>query len=582
MESIPKKPLLFGLFVSKPHKIWAVSAVVFVLIGVALDSLLVVVLKNLTDSIASPDINFQHVWIWTIAWPILYMIADSSWRSSGFTGGRWFMGLRKTAFQELFEYISLHSKEYFNNRFSGALVNKISNAVDGSEYLFERILWKFMPTTFSVLWFTFIAGLNDVRLGAIIFVWASIFITINILFAKKLQPYSLSFADSQSVLKGRIVDSLSNISLIHEHAYLPQEKRYIGGFINKQFKAGVKHWWVGEWMLFANQVMIFAFLALMVIFSVYLFQTQLITVGTVVMVINIGSALSFQLFFLGQELKDAARYYAQIKEGLEEILLPHFIKNSVGAKELVVSKGQISFEKIDFEYENAKVFNSFSLSIPAAQRVGLVGKSGAGKTTFVALLLRHFETQKGAIKIDNQSIQNVTLDSLRKSISFVPQDTTLFHRTILENISYGSPNALKKDVVTAAKLAQAHNFITKLPKRYDTLVGERGVKLSGGQRQRIAIARAFLKNSPILVLDEATSSLDSESEHAIQISLDKLLRNKTVIAIAHRLSTLKKMDRIVVIDNGTIVEQGNPTDLLKKKDGVFKNMWEHQVKGFIL
>jgi ATP-binding cassette, subfamily B, bacterial len=582
MESIPKKPLLFGLFVSKPHKIWAVSAVVFVLIGVALDSLLVVVLKNLTDSIASTQLDFKSIWFWAIAWSVLYIVSESLWRSSGFAGMRWFMGLRATAYQKLFEYISLHNKDYFNSRFSGALVNKISNAVDGSEYLFERILWKFMPTLASILWFTFIAGIHDIRLGTIIFIWAFIFTAINIFFAKKLQPYSIDFANSQSILKGRMVDSLSNISLIHEQAYLPQEKRYIGGFINKQYKTGIKSWWVSEWILFINQIMIFIFLLAMVISSVYLFQISIITVGAVIMILSIGAQLGFQLFFLGQELRDAARNYAQIQEGLNEVLLPYFIKDDVNAKLLKVSKGHISFEKIDFDYENTKVFNSFSLSIPAAQRVGLVGKSGAGKTTFAALLLRHFETQKGEIKIDNQNIQNVTLDSLRKAISFVPQDTTLFHRTILENISYGSPNALKKEVIQAAKLAQAHDFIAKLPKGYDTLVGERGIKLSGGQRQRIAIARAFLKNSPILVLDEATSSLDSESEHAIQISLDKLLKNKTVIAVAHRLSTLKKMDRIVVVDDGKIIEEGNPSDLLKKKDGAFKNMWEHQVKGFIL
>jgi ABC-type multidrug transport system fused ATPase/permease subunit len=239
-------------------------------------------------------------------------------------------------------------------------------------------------------------------------------------------------------------------------------------------------------------------------------------------------------------------------------------------------------EAIDFEYENTSVFKDFSLHIPAGQKVGFVGRSGAGKTTFVSLLLRHFDIQKGAIKVDGQNITDVTLESLRRAIAFVPQDTSLFHRTIRENIRYSNPDANDEAVYRAAKMAQAHDFITKLPDGYETLVGERGVKLSGGQRQRIAIARAFLKNAPILILDEATSSLDSESEHAIQVSLEELMKNRTVIAIAHRLSTLKKMDRIVIIEDGNIVEDGNPEALLQRTDGVFKNMWEHQVKGFIV
>jgi len=281
-------------------------------------------------------------------------------------------------------------------------------------------------------------------------------------------------------------------------------------------------------------------------------------------------------------MRNTAGYYGEAKEGLEEILSEHVIKDSPNAKVLKVSKGEILIESIDFEYENTRVFKDFSVVIPSGQKVGFVGRSGAGKTTFVSLLLRHFDVQKGQIKIDGQNIFDVTLDSLRRAIAFVPQDTSLFHRTIRENISYSNPDATEAEIKHAAKLAQADEFIDKLPNGYGTLVGERGIKLSGGQRQRIAIARAFLKNAPILMLDEATSSLDSESEHAIQLSLEKLMKDRTVIAIAHRLSTLKKMDRIIIIDNGKIVEDGSTNELLKKADGIFKNMWDHQVKGFII
>jgi ABC-type multidrug transport system fused ATPase/permease subunit len=316
--------------------------------------------------------------------------------------------------------------------------------------------------------------------------------------------------------------------------------------------------------------------------SLYLFQKGSITVGVVVMIITIVGLLTNQLFFLGQQLRDAAKFYGQTKEGLEEILTKHRIVDAPNAQNVHFSRGDIALQAVNFSYDNSSVFKNFSINIPAGQKVGLVGRSGAGKTTFVSLLLRHFDIQEGTITIDGQNIQEVTLESLRRTIAFVPQDTSMFHRSIKENISYGMPQATFAEIKKAATMAHADKFIEKLPKKYETLVGERGVKLSGGQRQRVAIARAFLKNAPILILDEATSSLDSQSENAIQESLETLMKGRTVIAIAHRLSTLKKMNRIVVIENGKIVEDGDPNELLKHPDSIFKIMWNHQVRGFIL
>ncbi len=579
---IPKKPFLFGIFASKPHKLWAFAAFTAVIVGTALDKFSVIVLQKLTDAIAIRPIIFSTVWFWALFFPVLYLISHVFWRLSGFSGMRWFMGLRSSAYQYLYEYLSLHSKDYFNSRFAGSLVNKISNAVDGVDGLFEKILWRFTQLFFGIVFYTLIAGASSLPLGIIIVVWSVFFLSINFWFAKKLQPYSYIAAKSVSTLKGRIVDSLSNISLVHEYAYIAGEREYIGGFVKKQHHSGLKSWWISEWVLAANGGMIFIFILAMMISSIFLFQNQLITIGVVVMVISIVGDLTGQLFFVGQEIRDASRLYGQIREGLDEILHEHLIVDAPNATNLQFSKGDISIQNIDFNYENTKVFKDFSIEIPSGQKIGFVGRSGAGKTTFVSLLLRHFDVQSGTIKIDGQNIQEITLESLRQAIAFVPQDTSLFHRTIRENISYSNPQATSAQIKSAAKLAQAHEFIQKLPDGYDTLVGERGVKLSGGQRQRIAITRAFLKNSPILILDEATSSLDSESEHAIQISLDKLMKGRTVIAIAHRLSTLKKMDRIVIIEDGKITEDGTPEELLKKTNGAFKNMWDHQVKGFIV
>jgi ATP-binding cassette subfamily B protein len=582
VKKIPRNPILFGIALSKMHKKWAIGALIAVFVATALSRLSVVILSKLTDAISANPLLINTVWLWAIAYTSLFFIAENVWRISGFTGMRWFMNFRFAGYQSLYEYLTLHSKDYFNSRFAGSLSNKITHAVDGTQSLFEKILWQFSPLILGLFWYTIFAFYSNLWLGLIIIVWSTIFLGINTWFAKKLHPHSFKSAKTGSTLKGRIVDSLSNISLVHEYAYITGEREYIKDFVKKDRDTGLTLWRMSEWMLFTNGILIFIFMGLMVGTSILLFQQKIVSAGVVIMVIAIVLKLSDQLLFLGQEIRDATRYYGEAKEGLTEILREHIIIDAENAVTLKAEKGAITISAMNFKYDNTKVFENFSLKIPAGQKIGLVGKSGAGKTTFVSLLLRHFDIQKGDIKIDGQSTATVTLESLRRVIAFVPQDTSLFHRTIKENISYSNPKATDAEIHRAAELANADEFIAALPQRYETLVGERGVKLSGGQRQRIAIARAFLKNAPIIVLDEATSSLDSESEHAIQLSLEKLMKERTVIAIAHRLSTLKKMDRIVVIKSGRIVEDGKPENLLRKPNGVFKNMWDHQIKGFIV
>jgi ABC-type multidrug transport system fused ATPase/permease subunit len=272
--------------------------------------------------------------------------------------------------------------------------------------------------------------------------------------------------------------------------------------------------------------------------------------------------------------------YGEMQEGLQEIFVPYQIIDAPQAAVLSVQGGVIEWRNVTFQFGENVVFSDFSLSIPAGQRVGLVGSSGAGKSTFVSLLLRQHDIACGEILIDGQNIAHVTQDSLRGAIAVVPQEPMLFHRTIRENILYGRPLATENDLFAAARRAQVHDFVRALPDGYDTLVGERGIKLSGGQKQRVAIARAMLKDAPILVLDEATSALDSESEVAIQKALHALMVGKTVIAIAHRLSTLREMDRIIVLENGVIVEDGTH-DALVRYGGVYAKLWHHQSGGFL-
>lgn len=302
--------------------------------------------------------------------------------------------------------------------------------------------------------------------------------------------------------------------------------------------------------------------------------------GDFVFILALYAQITGTLLFIGRAFNNTARSLGEMKEGLFEIIQPLDIVDRADAKLLRAKKGKIEWNNVTFKYEDNSVFDHFNLTIKAGERVGLVGSSGAGKTTFVSLLLRQHELNDGAILIDGQNIAEVTQDSLRENVAVVPQEPMLFHRSIRDNIAYGKPTATDKEIIAVAKKAQAHEFISALKDGYDTLVGERGVKLSGGQKQRVAIARAMLKNARVLVLDEATSALDSESEVAIQKALHELMTGKTVIAIAHRLSTLREMDRIIVLEDGKIIEDGNH-DTLTKSGGLYARLWEHQAGGFL-
>ncbi|PIZ94618.1 MAG: hypothetical protein COX81_02975 [Candidatus Magasanikbacteria bacterium CG_4_10_14_0_2_um_filter_37_12] len=331
-----------------------------------------------------------------------------------------------------------------------------------------------------------------------------------------------------------------------------------------------------QWLL-----MIALEIGLMVV-AVKLWKIGILTIGDFVLIQAYIMRMFEKLWGFGRVVRDFYEHLADAEEMTEILDTPHEIVDSRRAKPLQIKKGKINFEGVYFSYHKTRqVISKFNLAIKPGEKIALVGPSGAGKTTVIKLLLRQHDVTRGKISIDDQLINQITLESLWSNISMVPQDPVLFHRTILENIRYGKPEASDEEVVFAAKVAHCHEFISEFSDQYNTYVGERGVKLSGGERQRVAIARAVLRNSPILVLDEATSSLDSESEHLIQDALDYLMQKKTVIVIAHRLSTIMKMDRIAVIARGQILEQGTHKELLRKKQGIYKKLWDRQVGGFV-
>ena len=322
--------------------------------------------------------------------------------------------------------------------------------------------------------------------------------------------------------------------------------------------------------------------AAMFLFAINFWKKGLLTVGDFVMLQSYLLILFNRLWDFGRNVRRIYESLADAVEMTEILSTPYEIRDIEGAKSITVSSGKIEFKNVSFAYgtSQTEIFKNFNLRIKPGEKVALVGPSGGGKSTVTKLLLRFYDLTEGEILIDDQNISLVTQNSLRENISLVPQDPILFHRTLIENIRYGNPEATEKEVLTAAKLAHCHEFIERFSKKYQTFVGERGIKLSGGERQRVAIARAILKNSPILVLDEATSSLDSENELLIQDALKNLMRNKTTIVIAHRLSTIMQMDRILVLDNGEITEQGRHQELLKMKQGTYQKLWGIQAGSF--
>jgi len=312
-----------------------------------------------------------------------------------------------------------------------------------------------------------------------------------------------------------------------------------------------------------------------------MYSNNFVTIGDFTFVISLSISILWNLWFLASQFVSFSEQVGLCKQALSIISQPHEIIDAQNAKPLVVSTGKIQFHDVTFHYgEGAHLFRNKNIVIEGGQKVGLVGFTGSGKSTFVNLILRLFEVESGEITIDSQNVNQVTQQSLREQIALIPQDISLFHRTLMENIRFGNTKATDEEIIEIARKAHCHEFISQLPKGYQSLVGERGIKLSGGQRQRIAIARAMLKNAPILILDEATSSLDAITEKYIHDALNLIMQNKTTIVIAHRLSTLSKMDRILVFDNGEIIEDGTHKELLEKA-GHYAKMWEMQAGGFL-
>ncbi|MEI6222806.1 MAG: ABC transporter ATP-binding protein [bacterium] len=489
--------------------------------------------------------------------------------------------IMKRIYDECFRYVHLHSYDFFINNFVGSIVKKVNRLPRAFESLFDRIFIDLYPLMLQVFISLYLLWTANTALALILTAWISIVFIGNVLFSRWKFSFDRISNAVESEVSGSLADTVANN--INIQLFSKQNVENAGFLkLSDKWRKTVMGSWNRNTAYNAFQSALGVLLDFTLL-SVGLIQWQQgnLTVGDFVLIPTIVIPLNNQMWNLGRALREIGRSYADASEMIEILETPHEITDAPSASLLHLNKAEIAIKNLNFCYPKGnQVFHDFSLTIPAGKKVALVSESGQGKSTLVKLLLRLYNLPSETIFIDGRDIMSVTLNSLRDAVALVPQDPILFHRTLADNIAYGKPNATMDEVIAASKKAHCHEFISKLPEQYQTFVGERGVKLSGGERQRVAIARAILKNAPILILDEATSSLDSESEFLIQDALTKLMKGKTTIVIAHRLSTVMQMDEIIVLDQGRIYERGTHGELIRKKGSHYKKLWEIQAGGF--
>lgn len=540
-------------------------------------------IKLIINVLAKETPNSETLWL-NLFTPLfitvsLWLCMEVAMRLQGIVLAIAFPKFKANIRNTVFNYVLDHSQDYFANHFAGSIANKISDLAFSSERITEI-------TFFNVISFGFMFFLAFIAMwkaNSIFFVIQFTWFVVHMFFLFIFMNEKLNedHANSVSTLSGKIVDALTNNLNIRLFARKKYELNYLKKYQQDEIDKSKRAAFHLEKMKFFQGLSGLGLIFSTVFSLIFYWKKQLISLGDISLVASLTFNMLGLVWWMSYQITIYVREIGKLNAALELISADHAIKSKPNAKKLIIHNSEICFDHVNFYYRKGiPIFHELSVTIPARKKVGLVGFSGSGKTTFVNLILRFYDIQSGKILIDDQSIQEVTQESLRQHIAVIPQDPLLFHRTLMENIRYGRLDATDEEVITASKLAYCDEFIMKLEDGYQTYVGERGVKLSGGQRQRVAIARAILKNAPILILDEATSSLDSQTEKHIQQSLHQLMNDRTTIVIAHRLSTLQDMNWILVFDQGKIIEQGTIEELLKKK-GHFSKLWHLQQHGFL-
>ncbi len=519
--------------------------------------------KFLVDSLsAGPHVSSS---VWAAFMLLLTLIAADNilWRVASWIASFTFVRVTGDLRRDMFRHLTGHSPSYFGDRLPGMLSSRItatSNAVFTVENMF---VWNVLPPCLATIAAICLIGTVSGPMAIGLLLIAAVMVLAMFRLAAAGRPLHDDFADKAAMVDGEMVDVISNMPLVRAFGGLRHEHDRFDATVNKELEARGRSLRYLEKLRILHATVTIVLAVMLMAWAISLWQRGGATTGDVVLVCTLGLSILNATRDLAVALVDVTQHVARMSEAIATLLQPHELRDHPNAEPLTRSGAAIAFNNVTFHYPGGhKLFENFTLRLQPGQRVGLVGQSGGGKSSLFTLLQRFYDPQSGNITIDGQDIARVTQQSLREAISVVPQDISLFHRSILENIRYGRPSATDDEVLRAAIAARC-DFVDTLPEGLQTMVGDRGVKLSGGQRQRIAIARAFLKDAPILLLDEATAALDSESEEAIREALSRLMRGRTVIAIAHRLATLRNFDRVVVLKSGAIIEDGAPDRLMQ-------------------
>ena len=476
--------------------------------------------------------------------------------------------------------LQYHSYKFFSENMSWSLISKFRKGVSAFEKLSDIFSWQILPFITNVTIILIIIGVQNIWISIWIFVVILIFTRLQYVLYRYIHPYQEKANALDSEQGGLLSDLIINNHTIKLFASEEKEERKYAKLNYDTAHARKIQYHKSIW-IWGSSAAIWIILEIGIMyFAIRMWWNGTISLGMIVLLQTYILRLIDFLWGIGQTLRHTFIAISEASEILQIIDTPHEIQDK-SSKKLKLQHGAISFNNVNFSYGENQIFHDLNFHIKPGERVALVGESGSGKTTITKLLFRLYDIQKGEILIDDQNIAEVTQESLRSSMSMIPQDPILFHRSIRENIAYGKPNASDEEIIAAAKMARCHEFISHLKDGYETLVGERGIKLSWGERQRVAIARAILENKQIIVMDEATSALDSESEFLIQEAIEELMQNKTLLIIAHRLSTIMKMDKIIVMDQGKIAEKGSHKELLAKDNGIYKKLRNIQSGGFI-
>ena len=585
-ENLPSNPFRFVLHYLRHYR-WPLLAMVLLELGQAACQILIPkAVQLLIDSAAllrgRPDVS-----IWTeLSGPMKFFVILNIGilifsRSSGALLVMIGPSLRQRVRSSLYRYLQGHSQRYFMGNFAGSLSNRVSEVSMGVNHSLWTILFDFWPVTVTLAVSLVLLVQVHSGLAMVLGLWTLGYVAVSYVLAMRCREYAKVFAASRSAVSGRIVDAVTNVMNSKLFARMDFERRHLRRYLDREVQAARRTFWFMERMRWFQFIATLSLQVGMIAYAAGIWVEGGISVGSFAMVASLLLMVINDVRNLSRRFLEFFEYIGNITDGVGVIVRPHEITDAPHAGELTVTQGEIRFENVDFAYaEGIEVFRGLNLTIRPGERVGLVGFSGSGKSTFVNLVLRLYDIQGGRILIDGRDIREVTQNSLRRAVSMISQEPMLFHRSLRENVRYGALDASDEDVQDAARRAHAHDFIETLPQGYGALVGERGVRLSGGQRQRIAIARAVLKNAPIVIMDEATSSLDSVTERHIQESIQQLMQGRTSVVIAHRLSTISHLDRIVVFHAGQVVEDGTHAELLTL-NGHYARMWSMQAGGFL-